>query len=214
VADEAEWLGVVEAALEGVAHTLNNRAASIQAYIGLQAAASGQRTAGGGAPPPDPDDGQLDRDAQRVIECSSVLQSIAERVDREEALSVATVLDDAIRLHHFVHARRGEVPVSVEATDRVSPVRATRWLLFRALAMTLVERTRDSAPGQPVRVKLESTDDVVRVIVSGAANGVAPIGRTYSEALITSLEGRVLRSDSDMVIELPSLRSRRASDRR
>lgn len=204
---ESEWLGVVEEVLLGMNHALNNRAASMWAFVELARLGGAEAVTGNSA-------AVLAGDVQRVMDCGRVAQLIAENRDtREVALTIADVLEDAMTIHRFIHETR-DIPVTVALDDATAPVRVIRWKLLRGLTMVLLEAKRAMAPDGTLHVSVRSSDALVRVVVSGmSANGVAPSGRRYADLLIESVGGTVSRADVAIEVRLPSLSSRRAMDR-
>ncbi len=122
----AEWLGHVEQVLQGIAHSLNNRAGALSAVLELTS--DPEATEGGGVA------GTLAllrSEVERLGELSAAVRSLgAPRAAAAAVLPVDAVVDALAILE--LHAGLGDRTVAIDATA-APPVRVERAMFVRAL---------------------------------------------------------------------------------
>jgi len=207
-----EWLELVEQALQGLHHALNNRIGSLSAVVELFQL--------GDLPVEGASFDSMASDLARLGECSRMVRLLPrDAVSGEEPLILDDVLADVFALHRFLHDVR-DVQVTIVPTPYVEPVRVTRWVLVRALTLLLYDAKRLArAERTTVRIMTESDEQVVRLEfrVGGPALVSAVPGRPesrYAESLAASFGGMVNRGPGVAGLRLPTLKARRALDRR
>lgn len=206
-----EWLDLVDAALHGIHHSLNNRIGSLLAVVDLH-------QSGGLAEVPGGLDG-LAAEVERLRECNRVLRLLPDSSAAEEALDVRDVLGDAMMIHELLPSTK-ELPVVVTAAT-ATPVRAERWALLRAL--TLLLRGAKSAAqgggakGPSVHASIEADDAWVRIVFrfGGDAEAVGgPTSSRYVEILAERFGGATMAAAGAVELRIPTLKARRAAERR
>ena len=207
-----EWLDLVESALQGIHHSINNRVGSLLAVVELQ------RT--GGMEGQDAD--ALSSEVERLQECNRVVRLLPEAAGGEEALDLRDVLNDAIQIHQILPSIK-ELKVVV-AVAVATAVRAERWALMRALTL-LLKSAKSGAKAYgaaQVQASIESDDAWVRVrfrfehakpATEGSASGSAAPSR-YAQWLAERAGGTTSATDGTVELRLPTLKARRAADRR
>ena len=136
----------------------------------------------------------------------------------EESLILDDVLADVFAIHRFLYEAR-DLQVTIVPTRFVEPVRLERWALVRVLTMLLADAKRlaKGASGV-VRAVTESDEQWVRVEFRIGAPLVAdpPVsdGGRYAELLAETFGGTVSRRPGVAELRLPTLKARRAADRR
>src|SRR5438105_7018080 len=148
----AEWLVVVERALQGLNHALNNRIGSLAALVELYQL---------GDLDGDPSEFRtLETELRRLSECNHVVRLL--RRDSgvgEEALMMSDVLSDALAVERFAHDGR-VATVAVTPAPDAEPVRLERWALLRVVVLLLDEITRlASGIGSSVQVATTSDEE-------------------------------------------------------
>jgi hypothetical protein len=204
-----EWLDLMDQALQGLHHALNNRIGSLSAHLellqldGLPADGSGF-------------DG-VTAELTRLEDCSRLVRLLPrDSVAAEEPLILDDVVADVFAIHRFLHAVR-DVAVTIVPTRFVEPVRVERWALVRVLTLLLNDAKRLAARlNAPVRVVAESDDQWVRIEMRVGAPPVAEtptsaVGR-YAEIVAKSFGGAVARRAGAVELRLPTLKARRAAD--
>ncbi len=207
-----EWLELVEQALQGLHHALNNRIGSLSAVVELFQL--------GDLPVEGASFDSMASDLARLGECSRMVRLLPrDTVSPEEPLILDDVLADVFALHRFLHDVR-DVQVTIVPTPYVEPVRVTRWALVRALTLLLYDAKRLArAERTTVRVMTESDEQVVRLEFRVGAPALVsavparPESR-YAESLAATLGGTVNRGPGVVGLRLPTLKARRALDRR
>jgi hypothetical protein len=109
--------------------------------------------------------------------------------------------------------------VSVVPTRYVEPVRVERWALVRVLTLLLADAKRlAQAHGSSVRVVTESDEQRVRIEFRVGTPPVeaAPASARghYAELVAEWFGGQVTRRAGAVDLLLPTLKARRAADRR
>ena len=205
----AEWQAILDEALHGLHHALNNRISSLGALAELQQSGD----LGGDSPALD----TLTRDVHRLEEIGRLVAALTREANLgDEPLIVSDVLTDALTVHRYLHASR-EVPVTIAPSPYVEPVRLERWALLRALVLLLREAKEGAkrAAGA-VHVSMESDEQwttvQMRVQVQAPVEP-APSG-TYAETLAQRMGGSIERLPGAVDLRLPTLKSRRAASGR
>jgi hypothetical protein len=101
----------------------------------------------------------------------------------------------------------------------VEPVRVERWALVRALTMLLRDAKRlAKVANTNVRAVTESDDQWVRIEFRVGTPPVVDIpvsgGGRYAELLAESFGGSIERKPGLAALKMPTLKARRAADRR
>jgi hypothetical protein len=205
-----EWLDLVDQALQGLHHTLNNRIGSLSALLELLQL-DGAPGDGSGL------DG-INAEVARLEDCSRLARLLPrDPVATEEPLILDDVLADVFAIHRFLHTVR-DVPVTIVPTRFVEPMRVERWALVRVLTLLLYDTKRlANQLATSVRVVAESDDEWVSIEFRvGASNTrevpVAGNGR-YAEFVAKSLGGTVSLRSGVAHLRLPTLKARRAAER-
>ena len=205
-----EWLGLIDQALQGLHHTLNNRIGSLSALLELLQL-DGIPADGTGF------DG-INAEVARLEDCSRLVRLLPrDPVGGEEPLILDDVLADAFAIHRFLHSVR-DVPVTIVPTRFVEPMRVERWALVRVLTLLLYDAKRlANQLTTSVRVVAASDDEWVSVEFRLGAQAVreSPVsgnGR-YSESLAKTFGGSVSRRAGVVELRLPTLKARRAAER-
>jgi hypothetical protein len=207
----SEWLEVVEQALQGLNHALNNRIGSLAALVELN------------------DMGDLEGDAtsfetlrgdlRRLEECNRVIRLLRRDAGvGEEALMLSDVLADSLAIHHYLQDVR-DMTVTIVPVRYVEPVRVERWALLRAMTLLVADATRlAKRVNGAVQAATESDEQWVSVEFRVRADGIddLPIveGGSYAATLAATFGGTVARRPAAVQLRLPTLKARRAADRR
>jgi hypothetical protein len=205
-----EWLELVEQALQGLHHALNNRIGSLSALVELfqlgDLAADGSGFE------------NLAADLARLEDCNRMVRLLpCDPFAGEEPLILDDVLADVFAVHRFLHDVR-DLQVTIVPTRYVEPVRVARWALVRVLTLLLADAKRLAKGSSPiVRAVTESDEQWVRVefrVGSPLVTGVptAAKGR-YAELLSETFGGTVNRKPGIAELRLPTLKARRAAGR-
>lgn len=206
-----EWVELVDQALQGLHHALNNRIGSLSALVELYQL--------GDLPPDGSGFENLNADLTRLSDCNRMIRLLPQdSVAGEEPLILDDVLADVFAIHRYLHDVR-ELQVTVTPTRYVEPVRVERWALVRVLTMLLRDAKRLARQtNSSIRAVTESDEQWVRVefrIGSPLVDGVAVSGGgRYAELVAESFGGRVDRRAGVAELRLPTLKARRAADRR
>lgn len=213
-----DWLELVDQALQGLHHALNNRIGSLAALVELFQL--GDLTADSAGA--DASVRSLAADLTRLEDCSRMVRLLPrDTVATEEPLILDDVLADVFVIHRFLHDLR-DLQVTIVPTRYVEPVRVERWALVRVLTLLLHDAKHlAKAVNAVVRAVTESDEQWVRVEfrvgspvvaeVPGPARGAA--GGRYAEALAASFGATVNRRPGVVELRLPTLKARRAADR-
>jgi hypothetical protein len=205
-----EWLDVVDQALQGLHHALNNRIGSLSAVVELYQL--------GGAAPDSAGFENLAADLKRLEECNRVMRLLPQdAVVGEESLILDDVIADVLAIHRYLHDVR-DVQVTIVPTRYVEPVRVERWAAVRVLTLLLNDAKRlAKASGAAVRVSTESDEQWVRVEFRVGTPPVVDVpvsarGR-YAELVAEGFGGLVTRKTGAVELRLPTLKARRAAGR-
>lgn len=207
-----EWVEIMEQALQGLHHALNNRIGSLSALVELYQM--------GDLPPDGSGFETLDSDLKRLEDCNRMVRLLpCDVFAGEEALILDDVLADVLAIHRYLHEVR-ELQVSIVPTRYVEPVRVERWALVRVLTLLLNDAKRLALRvGSTVRAATTSDEQWVTVEFRVGPTPVddRPMpsreGGRYSERLAESLGGTVDRRAGVVELRLPTLKSRRAAAR-
>ena len=205
-----EWLDLVEQALQGLHHALNNRIGSLSALVELFQL--------GDLPPDGTGFESLGADLARLEDCNRMVRLLPrDSFAGEEPLILVDVLADVFAVHRFLHDVR-DLQVTIVPTRYVEPVRVARWALVRVLTLLLADAKRLAKESSPiVRAVTESDEQWVRVEFRVGSPLVTELplaakGR-YAEALAETFGGTVSRRPGIAELRLPTLKARRAADR-
>lgn len=207
-----EWLELVDQALQGLHHALNNRIGSLSALVELFQLGdlSHDGTTGFDS---------LAADLTRLEDCNRIVRLLSrDSMAGEEPLILDDVLADVFAIHRFLHEVR-DLQVSIVPTRYVEPVRVERWALIRVLTLLLADAKRlAKESGSVVRAVTASDEQWVCVefrVTSplGAAAPTSAGGGRYSEGLAATFGGTVTRKAGVAELRMPTLKARRASDR-
>lgn len=205
----AEWLELMDQALQGLHHALNNRIGSLSALVELFQF---------GDMPADGSGFQnLAADLARLEDCNRVLRLLPRDTHAtEEALIVDDILADVFAIHRFLHDVR-DLQVTIVPTRFVEPVRVERWAITRVLTLLLAEAKRLARDnGAVVRAVTESDEQWVRVEfrVGTPLVGDTPTARgVYADSVARGFGGTVSRRPGVAELRLPTLKARRVADR-
>ena len=206
-----EWLDLVDHALQGLHHALNNRIGSLSALVELYQL--------GDLPPTGSGFDSLAADLTRLTDCNRVLQLLPrDAVVGEEALILDDVVADVLAIHRYLHDAR-DIQVTIVPTRYVEPVRVERWALVRVLTLLLADAKRlAKTHATSVRVVTESDEQWVQVEFRVGTPLVEPTPESargrYAELLASWFGGQVSRRAGVVELRLPTLKARRAADRR
>ena len=203
-----EWLELVEQALEGLHHALNNRIGSLSAVVELRqmgdAAADAARMEGMAA------------DLARLEEANRAIGLLTRGGSAEEPLIMDDVLADVFAIHRFIHDVR-DLQVTIVPTRYVEPVRVQRWALLRVLVLLLKDAKRlAKQTNAVVRAATESDEQSVRVEfrIGAPLAAETPTAPTrYAELVASTFGGTVSRRAGVAELRLPTLKARRAAAR-
>jgi hypothetical protein len=206
-----EWVELVDQALQGVHHALNNRIGSLSAMVELHQL--------GDVPAGRSTFESLTADLARLADCNRMLRLLPrDSVAGEEPLILDDVLADVFAIHRYLHDAR-DLQVTAAPTRYVEPVRVERWALVRVLTMLLRDAKRVAKEtGSAIRAVTESDDQWVRVEFRVGTAPVSDVvtsgGGRYAELLAESFGGKLDRRAGVAELRLPTLKARRAADRR
>ncbi|MEP6494636.1 MAG: hypothetical protein ABJF01_18265 [bacterium] len=205
-----EWLDLVDQALQGLHHALNNRIGSLSALVELYQL--------GDLPPDGSGFENLAADLTRLEDCNRIVRLLPrDVVAGEEPLILDDVLADVFAIHRFLHDVR-DLQVTIVPTRYVEPVRVERWALVRVLTLLLADAKRLAKTfNTGVRAVTESDEQAVRIEfrVGSPLVDELPLsarGR-YAELVASSIGGMVTRRAGVAELRLPTLKARRAADR-
>ncbi len=207
-----EWLDLVDEALHGLHHALNNRIGSLSALVELHQLGEDLPGAQGLE--------SVTADIARLEDCSRLARLLPpEPAIGEEPVTLDDVLADVFTIHRFLHDHRS-VRVNIVPSRYVEPVRVERWALVRVLALQLNEAKRLARSTESiVRVATESDEEWVRVefqIGAPLIEATPTFSRTdyASKLACVTLGGTLARRPGVTELRLPTLKARRAADRR
>ena len=205
-----EWLELVDQALQGLHHALNNRIGSLSALVELFQM--------GDLPADGSGFENLAADLARLEDCNRMIRLLPrDDVVGEEPIILDDVLADVFAIHRFLHDVR-DLQVTIVPTRYVEPVRVQRWALVRVLALLLADAKRlAKASSSVVRAVTESDEQWVRVEFRIGSPLVADApGRpdvSYADRVAATFGGTITRKPGVAQLRLPTLKARRAADR-
>lgn len=190
-----EWDGHLEAVLRGVAHALNNRAASLSALMTLCMEPDYTRES---------TQVMLSAEVERIRDIVNVVRAVGAPKGGVEAFDPRDAARSAQEVLALHAALRGRV---VSITGTAGPVRAQRWMFVRAL-VALAGRAAAADNRLAVTLELSESGDWVQVAVAGGQRA----GRSvYVDELAAALGGETLSNASGFRIPtLASVRRREA----
>ena len=205
-----EWLEVVDEALKGLHHALNNRIGSLSALVELHQL--------GDLPADGSSFENLAADLRRLEDANRVLRLLPyDGVVGEESLILDDVIADVLAIHRFLHELRDQ-QVTIVPTRYVEPVRVERWAAVRVLTLLLNDAKRVAKSlNTSVRATTESDEQWVRVefrLGLPSADVVPSARGRYAELVAESFGGSVTRKAGAVELRLPTLKARRAAARR
>jgi hypothetical protein len=194
-----DWRTISEDLLKGLVHALNNRVASLSAFVELAKLGDEEE---------DPLT-VLPGEIAQLHQVNALFGLLPQRTPEPEPLELRAVFDDAVRLHEHHPRFRGE-PVGLTFEGAPSAVRAPRWALMRAIVMLVHAAKRDAdfehGRGAAIRVQGDDTTIAVHVRTRETASGDL-------EALAAQCGGRMARTKDELVLIMPSLRELRRRER-
>jgi hypothetical protein len=204
-----EWVELVEEALQGLHHALNNRIGSLSALVELYQL--------GELPPDGSSFENLATDLARLEDCNRLVRLLPrDGMSGEEPLILDDVVADVLAIHRFLHDVR-DLQVTIIPTRYVEPVRAERWALMRVLTLLLNDAKRLGKELKAgIRVVTESDEQWVRVEfrVGSPLVADAPAARSpYADRLGVKFGGTISRRPGVAELRMPTLKARRAADR-
>ena len=204
-----EWVELVDQALQGLHHALDNRIGSISALVELHQL--GDLPAGGEG------FANLATELARLEDCNRMVRLLPQdAIAGEEALIVDDVLADVLAIHRYLRDAH-DLQVTVAPAQSLEPVRVERWALVRVLALLLADAKRLAKhAGTTVRAITESDDSWVCVAFQVGQPTVeetpGPSRGSYAALLAETFGGKVERRAGIAQLRLPALKSRRAAD--
>lgn len=214
VEDVEDWLALLDHALQGVHHALNNRIGTLSALVELAQLEE--------LPPDGSAMKSVAADLGRLEECNRVVRLLPrEHAAGEEPLMVDDVLTNVYAIHRFLHDVR-DVPVTAPSARAAEPVRVERWALVRVLTLLLYDARRLAKRMDTlVRTSVESDEQWVRIDFRVGENGESAVsdvptsfGGRYAELVGEALGGSVVREAGVVTVRLPTLKARRAREAR
>ena len=203
-----EWLSLVDEALQGLHHALNNRIGSLSAVVELYRL--GELPSYGTAFE------NLAADLTRLEDCNRMVRLLPrDKVAGEEPLILDDVVTDVFAIHRYLHDIR-DLQVTIVPTRYVEPVRVERWALVHVLTLLLNDAKRlAKSMHSVVRAVTESDELWVRVqfrVGSPAVTEVPEPGGRYAQLLAASFGGVVKRTPGMVELRMPTLKARRAAE--
>lgn len=195
-----EWTTLSDELLQGLVHALNNRVASLSAFVEL--ARLGDEEADPLTVLPD--------ELIQLHRVTGLFGLLPERGSEPEALELPLVLDDALRLHEHHPRLRAERCVVVREGTPL-PVRTPRWALLRVLLMLVHAAKRDAESvqgrgGTPIRVVGGAVSVSVHVTTRAEPS-------PYLISLAARCGGTCAREGEELVLRLPSILELRRLER-
>ena len=204
-----EWLELVDEALQGLHHALNNRIGSLSALVELYQL--------GDLAPDGTGFENLAADLRRLEDCNRLVRLLPrDNVPGEEPLILDDVIADVFTIHRFLNGVR-DLRVTIVPTRYVEPVRVPRWALVHVLTLMLNDAKRLAKTTQSVvRAATESDDQWVRVEFRVGSPLIAEVPTArgpYAQLVAASFGGVISRRSGVADLRLPTLKARRAADR-
>ena len=203
-----EWLALVDEALKGLHHALNNRIGSLSAIVELHHL--GELPADGAGFE------NLAVDLTRLEDCNRMVRLLPrDKVAGEEPLILDDVVTDVFAIHRYLHDIR-DLQVTIVPTRYVEPVRVERWALVHVLALLLNDAKRLAKTTRSiVRAVTESDELWVRVQFRIGSPPVVEVPESrgrYAQLLAATFGGVVNRSPGLVELRMPTLKARRAAE--
>jgi len=170
---QEEWTLHVEAVLRGVAHALNNRAATLSALIQLADDAEPAPTLRA----------ILATELERVTGLAAAIRSIGTPRAGEEAFAPADAVSEALQVL-ALHSDQRDATTVIDARD-AAPVRVRRWMFVRALIVLAVNAGR---AGTNVRMEIRSSGNDLVVRVASESPAPSP----YVQEIVRAMGGEML----------------------
>jgi len=205
-----EWVEMVDQALQGLHHVLDNRIGSISALV--------ERHQLGDLPVDGAGFANLATELARLEDCNRMVRLLPQdAIAGEEALTLDDVFADVLAIHRYLH-NASDLQVTIVPSRSVEPVRVERWALVRVLALLLADAKRlAKQSGATVRATTESDDSWVRVEFQVGQPTVeetpGPSRGPYAALLAETFGGKVERHAGIAELRLPTLKSRRETRR-
>lgn len=196
--DVDEWTLLSESLIRGLIHALNNRLTSLSAFAELAAMGDEEFALVTILP----------AELKRLHQVSANLRLLLREETPPEALEVGSLIDDALALHeHMTRARPVRCEVVREGAP--TPVRVTRWILFRLLVVLIEEgkRAAELAGRESIVLRVASIGDGLLLAVEGAAP------TPYATALSAQCSATIGLEGGGAVVRLPSLAALRGRER-
>lgn len=195
-----DWRTISEELLKGLVHALNNRVASLSAFVELARLGDEEE---------DPL-AALAAEIEQLHGVNALFGLLPQRAAGPESLELRVALDDAIRLHeHHPRLRDGHVRVTADGAPGV--VRAPRWALVRAMVMLVHVAKREARSGREgatANIRVLADDETVSVHVAAPEPPSVDL-----EAFAACCGGRIARVNDELVLAMPSLRELRRRER-
>ena len=172
-AAQEEWSLHVEAILRGIAHALNNRAATLSALIQLADDAEPAPTLRA----------ILATELERVTGLAAAIRSIGTPRSGEEAFAAADAVSEALQVL-ALHADQRDASTVIDARD-AAPVRVRRWMFVRALIVLAATAGRATAN---VRIDVRSSGEELVVRVANES----PAPSLYVQEIVRAMGGEML----------------------
>src|SRR5262245_38849161 len=188
----SEWSGYVEGVLRGIAHALNNRAASRSAVIELIR---------------DPADSEepavvssiLGTELERVGSLVTAVRSISAPRGGADAFTAADAATEAVAVLNL-HVEQREHHVTIDATG-APPLRVERWMYVRSLIALAANATRvDSA----TTINVTGDGDWLVTRLNKAVSPLSPV-TPYVAELAHAMGGSALSRDEGYGFRVPTL---------
>jgi hypothetical protein len=194
------WSTISNDLLHGLIHALNNRMAALGAVVELARL---------GDEEDDPLRGLAD-ELTLLGEVNAMIALLPERRSEPEALELSSALHDAIRLHAH-HPRLRRAACAVRSDEALSPVRAPRWALVRALVL-LVHAVKGT--GEPVDGRGGGTIHLVADGPDVLVRAQVPVDPTEELVALAARCGGLAERDGDVLtVRLPTLAELRRRER-
>ena len=201
-----EWFALVDQALLGLDHALNNRLGALRAFAELLRDEQWRST-------PAATD-SVQKEVARLEETTSIVRLLARpRQAAASGLIVEEVMSDAVRIQAMLHDVR-DVPIEFVPGPPLEPAWADRPTLIRLLSLVLYALRRNPGAGESdraLRVATDSDDDWVRIRfkLSGGAQASAVAG--YAASLAESIGVAWRETNGVLELRLPTLKAHRAT---
>lgn len=202
------WPELLAELVSGMAHTLNNRAATLRALHAVLAADGAGRA-----------HDLLEAEIGRVESATALLHLAGGRPrTHREAIVPGDLLRDAAALYGM-HDQLRDVPLEVEPSP-TSAVLAASTPLLHSLLLLLDAAARGAAPGAGVRAGARNAGDEVEITVACTAGGgsrAAEAAAMRAAAPLAEAAGAMLRAERAggelrLVLAAPTLAAARARE--